>query len=52
MSMRHSVTPKVKPRYTATATKVIAVKRQSNFDSSTAATRLNSSTTGMMENSM
>ena len=38
--------------YTITAPKVTAAKRQSNLVSSTAATRLNSRITGMIENSM
>ncbi len=46
------MTVTVNVMYMATAAKVTAAKRQSNFVSRIAATRLNSSTTGMIENSM
>ncbi|MNC90103.1 hypothetical protein D3C83_61570 [compost metagenome] len=49
ISMRHSVTSTVKVRYTATAPKVMAAKRQSNLASSTAATSANSRMTGKIE---
>ena len=50
--MRHSVIEIVNAMYTITAANVIATNRQSNFANRTAATRVNSSTTGMIENSM
>ena len=50
--MRHSVIVTVNAMYTATAAKVTAAKRQSNLASRIAATRPNSSSTGMIENSM